>query len=235
MGGKGREEWDSEALLAMVRELQPGIVVNDRLEIPGDFITPEQYQPAGPMLVDNRPVAWEACQTLNGSWGYDRDNLNFKSVDLLIRMLVDGVSKGGNLLLNVGPTGRGNFDPRATESLQGIGVWMQLHGRSIYGAGPSGFIPPADARYTQRGNRLYVHLFAWPFEFVHLPGLEGKVEYAQLLNDASEVFLQVNDPLREGQAHNTLPGAQPAGTLTLKLPVRRPDVAVPVLELFLAS
>ena len=234
-GGKGRKEWDSEALMAMVRELQPGIVVNDRLEIPGDFITPEQYQPAGPMLVDNQPVAWEACQTLNGSWGYDRDNLNFKSVDLLIRMLVDGVSKGGNLLLNVGPTGRGNFDPRATEALQGIGAWMRLHGRSIHGSGPSRFTPPADARYTQRGNRLYVHLFAWPFEFVHLPGLGGKVEYAQLLNDASEVFLQENDPLSEAEAHNTIPGAQPAGTLTIKLPVQRPDVAVPVLELFLAE
>lgn len=232
-GGKGRKEWDSEALLAMVRELQPGIVVNDRLEIPGDFITPEQYQPAGPMLAEGRPVAWEACQTLNGSWGYDRDNLNYKSVDLLIRMLVDGVSKGGNLLLNVGPTGRGNFDARATESLSGIGEWMRVHGRSIYGAGPSEFTPPADTRYTQRGNRLYVHLFAWPFEFVHLPGLEAKVEYAQLLNDASEVFLQENDPHRE--AHNTLPGAQPAGTLTIRLPVQRPDVAVPVLELFLAD
>lgn len=231
--GKGRKEWDSEALLAMVRELQPGIVVNDRLEIPGDFITPEQYQPAGPMLADDKPVAWEACQTLNGSWGYDRDNLNFKSVDLLIRMLVDGVSKGGNLLLNVGPTGRGNFDPRASEALRGIGAWMQLHGRSIYGAGPSPFTPPADARYTQRGNRLYVHLFAWPFQFVHLPGLEGKVEYAQLLNDASEVFLQRNDP--QAQAHNMQPGAQPAGTLTVKLPVQRPDVAVPVLELFLTE
>lgn len=232
-GGKGRKEWDSEALLAMVRELQPGIVVNDRLEIPGDFITPEQYQPAGPLLAEGRPVAWEACQTLNGSWGYDRDNLNYKSVDLLIRMLVDGVSKGGNLLLNVGPTGRGNFDARAAESLSGIGEWMRVHSRSIYGAGPSEFTPPADTRYTQRGNRLYVHLFAWPFEFVHLPGLEGKVEYAQLLNDASEVFLQENDPHRE--AHNTLPGAKPAGTLTIRLPVQRPDVAVPVLELFLAD
>lgn len=230
-GGKGREDWGSEELLAMVRELQPGIVVNDRLEIPGDFITPEQYQPSGPMLIDGAPVTWEACQTLNGSWGYDRDNLNYKSVDLLVRMLVDGVSKGGNLLLNVGPTARGNFDPRAVESLGGIGEWMHLHSRSIYGAGPSSLTPPADARYTQRGDRLYVHLFAWPFELVHLPGLDGKVEYAQLLNDASEVDIEQNDPAQE--AVYTTPGAQPAGTLTLKVPVQRPNVAVPVLELFL--
>ncbi|MEV7607413.1 alpha-L-fucosidase [Paenarthrobacter sp. NPDC089322] len=231
-GGKGPNDWDSDALLAMVRELQPDIVVNDRLGIPGDIVTPEQYQPTEPMKLDGVPVTWEACQTLNGSWGYDRDNLNYKSVDLLIRMLVDGVSNGGNLLLNVGPTGRGTIDPRALASLEGIGDWMKLHSRAIYGAGPSGFIPPADTRYTQRGDRLYVHLFAWPFEYLHLPGLAGKVEYAQLLNDASEVFLREVDP--DQQAWNTTPAGQPPGTLTIKLPVQRPDVAVPVLELFLS-
>lgn len=230
-GGKGRKDWDSEALLAMVRELQPAIVVNDRLEIPGDLVTPEQYQPAGPMMVDGEPVTWEACQTLNGSWGYDRDNLNYKPVDLLIRMLVDGVSKGGNLLLNVGPTGRGSLDPRALGSLEGIGEWMKLHSRAIYGAGASSYPAPTDTRYTQRGDKLYVHLFAWPFEYVHLPDLAGKVEYAQLLNDASEVFLRELDPAQ--QAMNMTPGGQPPGTLTIKLPVQKPDVAVPVLELFL--
>ena len=127
----------------MVRELQPGIVVNDRLGIPGDFVTPEQYQPAGPMSADGKPIVWEACQTLNGSWGYDRDNLDWKPVDLLVRMLVDGVSKDGNLLLNVGPTARGEFDPRAIATLRGIGEWMRLHGRSIYGAGPSDVHAPA--------------------------------------------------------------------------------------------
>ena len=230
-GGKGSDDWDSEKLLAMVRELQPGIVVNDRLDIPGDLVTPEQYQPTEPMMLDGEAVTWEACQTLNGSWGYHRDNLNYKTVDLLIRMLVDGVSNGGNLLLNVGPTGRGSIDPRALTSLEGIGEWMKLHSRSIYGAGPAPFTAPQDTRYTQRGNRLYVHLFAWPFEYIHLPGLAGKVEYAQLLNDASEVFLKEVDPDQE--AFNTIPGGQPPGTLTVKLPVQRPDVAVPVLELYL--
>jgi alpha-L-fucosidase len=230
--GKGPDFWRSAELLAMARELQPGIVVNDRLGIPGDFITPEQYQPSGPMSADGQPIVWEACQTLNGSWGYDRDNEDYKSVDLLVRMLVDGVSKDGNMLLNVGPTARGEFDPRAVESLRGLGDWMRLHGRSIYGAGPSDFTPPPDARYTQRGDRLYLHLFAWPFEHVHLPGLAGKVDYAQLLNDASEVSLICLPPdTRAGTVHQ---GGQPEGTLTLKLPVRRPDVAVPVVELFLA-
>ncbi|MNI83479.1 hypothetical protein D3C73_1402900 [compost metagenome] len=108
---------------------------------------------------------------------------------------------------------------------------MKLHSRAIYGAGASRFTAPPDARYTQRGDRLYVHLFAWPFEYIHLPDLAGKVEYAQLLNDASEVFLKEVDP--DQQAFITIPGGQPPGTLTIKLPVQRPDVAVPVLELFL--
>ena len=87
--GKGKDDWQSEKLLKMVRELQPGIMVNDRLDIGGDVHTPEQYQPRGWVEVNGKPVVWEACQTLNGSWGYDRDNLDWKPVDLLVRMLVD--------------------------------------------------------------------------------------------------------------------------------------------------
>jgi alpha-L-fucosidase len=229
--GKGKDDWNSPELMKLVRELQPDIIVNDRLDIPGDLVTPEQYQPSGPMLKDGEPLVWEACQTLNGSWGYDRDNHDYKSPELLVRMLVDGVSKGGNLLLNVGPTGRGNFDPRAIESLSAIGDWMALHDRSIYGAGPSEFAAPVDTRLTQNGNRLYLHLFAWPMKHVHLQGLAGKIAYAQLLNDASEVKFTEIDP--DQAAQNTTPGGQPAGTVTLSLPIQPPDVAVPVVEIFL--
>lgn len=229
--GKGRKDWGSEELMGMIRELQPGIVVNDRLDYPGDFVTPEQYQPAGAMFSGGKEVPWEACQTLNGSWGYDRDNLDYKSADLLVRMLIDGVSKGGNLLLNVGPTARGEIDSRAHDALDGMGEWMRVHSRSIYGAGAADALAPLDARYTRRGNRLYLHLFAWPFQFVHLPGLAGKVKYAQLLNDASEVAMMVLEPGQE--AGHMTPAGQDAGTLTLKLPVQRPNVAVPVIELFL--
>ncbi|HYI57539.1 MAG TPA: alpha-L-fucosidase [Microlunatus sp.] len=228
---KGADEWGSDELMALTRELQPGIVINDRLDIPGDLVTPEQYQPSEPMRRDGELVAWEACQTINGSWGYYRDNTLFKTPEMLVRMLVDGVSKGGNLLFNIGPTGRGNFDPVSAEILVGLGDWTTLHGRSIYGAGPSDFVPPTDCRYTQRGNRLYVHLFAWPFEHVHLPDLAGKVAYAQLLNDASEISFSSIDP--DAPAQNTTMGGQPAGTLTLTLPIRQPAVAVPVIELFL--
>lgn len=229
--GKGHEDWGSAELMAMIRELQPGIVVNDRLDYPGDFVTPEQYQPAGAMFSGGKEVPWEACQTLNGSWGYDRDNLDYKSADLLVRMLIDGVSKGGNLLLNVGPTARGEIDARAHNALDGMGEWMRVHGRSIYGAGAAEEVPPPDGRYTRRDNRLYLHLFAWPFQFVHLPALAGKVKYAQLLNDASEVAMLVLD-CGQSAGHMT-PAGQAEGTLTLKLPVQRPDVAVPVIELFL--
>jgi alpha-L-fucosidase len=216
----------------MVRELQPDILVNDRTGLPGDFVTPEQYQPSGPMTGPDGPIMWEACQTLNGSWGYDRDNFDYKSPDLLVRMLIDGVAKDGNLLLNVGPTGRGLIDPIAQRTLEAIGDWMRLHERSIRGAGASQHAAPADCRYTQNGDRLYLHLFSWPFKHVHLPGLAGRVSYAQLLSDASEIHLIEPDPSRV--AENTQPGAQPAGTLTLELPVRRPEVAVPVVELFLS-
>ena len=229
--GKGKDDWQSERLLNMVRELQPGILVNDRVEMGADFRTPEQYQPSGKMMVDGKPVIWEACQTLNGSWGYHRDNLDWKSGEMLIKMLVDTVSKDGNLLLNVGPNARGEFEPKALERLRDIGAWMRLHGRSIYGCWPSEFTPPPDCRYTQNGNRLYLHLFDWPFGHVHLPGLAERVEYAQLLNDASEILMRAIDPHQPAQ--NTTMGGLGADILTLVLPVQKPDATVPVIELSL--
>lgn len=195
-----------------MRQLQPHIIINDRLDLGRGIKTPEQVQPRS-----GETQLWEACQTMNGSWGYDRDNLDWKPVELLIKMLVDGVSKGGNLLLNVGPNARGEFDKRSYDRLAGIGEWMRLHDRAVYGCGASGFAPPPDGRYTQNGHRLYLHLFSWPFRHVHLDGLAGKVAYAQFLHDASEIRC------REGQD----------GALTLDLPVQKPDVAVPVVELFL--
>jgi alpha-L-fucosidase len=230
--GKGREDWDSEALVKLVRGLQPDVLINNRLDYPGDFTTPEQFQPHTAPTIDGREVPWEACQTLNGSWGYDRDNLDWKSPDLLARMLVDSVSKDGNLLLNVGPTGRGEFDERALATLEEIGRWTRRNGRAIYGAGRSEFTPPADARYTQRGNRLYLHLFAWPFRHVHLPGLAGRVKYAQLLHDASEV--RWREYAGSADDGNTSLRGIPAGTVTLDLPVQRPNELVPVVELFLS-
>jgi alpha-L-fucosidase len=233
-GGKGHDDWDSAGLVRLARDLQPGIIVNDRLDLPeaADFVTPEQYQPRAWMERDGRRVTWEACQTLNGSWGYDRDNLDWKSPELLVKLLIDSVSKGGNLLLNVGPTGRGEFDPRARATLAAIGEWMRLHDRSITGATASDLTPPPDCRFTQRGNRLYLHLFSWPFRHVHLDNMAGRVEYAQLLNDASEIKMITHDPRQQAQ-NTTMRGAE--GMRTLELPIQPPDVLVPVIELLLTT
>ncbi len=232
-GGKGRDDWGSEELLRMTRELQPGIVVNDRLGLPGDVTTPEQYQPAGPMRLEGGQTLWEGEQTLNGSWGYDRDNSEWKPPELLVKMLVDGVSKDGNLLLNVGPTARGEFDDQALATLRQIGTWMRRHNESVYGCGPAAFSPPPDCRYTIKGKRLFLHIFSWPFGHLHLPGLAGRVEFARFLHDGSEVQREEVDPSQ--RASTVQMGGLPEGTLTLRLPVRQPGVTLPVIELFLNS
>jgi len=232
--GKGRKEWGSEELIKIIRDLQPGVILNDRLEIDQDVKTPEQFQPREWVKVGGKPVVWEACQTFSGSWGYHRDEESWKTVDMLVKMLIDSVSKGGNLLLNVGPTGRGEFDARALDRLQGIGEWMKRHSRSIYGCtqAPDQLSAPQDCRLTfnPATNRLYVHVFSWPYQRLHHDGFAGKVEYAQLLNDASEIQWM---PPATPQDHNLLSEPRPADTLSLILPVKKPDVAVPVIELFL--
>ncbi|WP_102191939.1 alpha-L-fucosidase [Microbacterium aurantiacum] len=231
--GKGPEDWDAEALLALCRELQPNMLVNDRLGIPADFVTPEQYQPTAPIVRDGLPLVWEACQTLNGSWGYHRDNTDQKSATLLTQMLVDSVSMGGNMLLNVGPDGRGAIARRDAETLSEIADWMRLHRDAVIGAGHAPFTPPREGVYTRRGNRLYLSLFFWPMGVVHLPGLAGRVSYARLLNDGSWLRTSVTDP--EQEADLMTPAGQADGTLSVHLPVRRPDVLIPVIELTLTD
>ncbi|MGI6561229.1 MAG: alpha-L-fucosidase [Clostridia bacterium] len=219
--GKGKDQWRSEKLIELVRKHQPDIIINDRLQIDQDIKTPEQYQPREWLKVNGKPVVWEACQTFSGSWGYNRDEESWKSVDMLVQMLIDTVSKGGNMLLNVGPTARGEFDDRALERLKGIGTWMKRHGRSIYGCtqAPDEYICPRDCRYTYnpKTKTLYLHVFAWPFKHLFLDGMADKVEYAQLLNDASEIIMKKTDN----------------NGLVLNLPVKKPNVTVPVIELFL--
>ena len=219
--GKGKDQWRSEKLIELVRKHQPDIIINDRLQIDQDIKTPEQYQPREWLKVNGKPVVWEACQTFSGSWGYHRDEESWKSVDMLVQMLIDTVSKGGNMLLNVGPTARGEFDDRALERLKGIGTWMKRHGRAIYGCtqAPDEYICPRDCRYTYnpKTKTLYLHVFAWPFKHLFLDGMADKVEYAQLLNDASEIIMKKTDN----------------NGLVLNLPVKKPNVTVPVIELFL--
>lgn len=231
--GKGPEDWDADGLLALCRELQPHMLVNDRLGIPADFVTPEQYQPTAPLVRDGEAVTWEACQTMNGSWGYHRDNTDQKSATLLVQMLVDSVSMGGNMLLNIGPDGRGAITPRDAATLAEIAEWMRLHRRAVVGAGHAPLVPPREGVYTRRGDRLYLSLFSWPLGFVHLPDLAGRVSYARLLNDGSWLRTSVSDPAQ--QADLMTPAGEAEGTLTVHLPVRRPDVLVPVIELTLTG
>jgi len=232
--GKSKDDWQSEKLVKMIRELQPHVILDDRLDLENswDVKTPEQFQPREWVKVNGQPVVWEACQTFSGSWGYHRDEESWKSVDMLVQMLIDTVSKGGNLLLNVGPTGRGEIDERALDRLKGMGEWMQRHSRSIYGCtqAPDDFKTPRDCRltYNPSTNRLYVHVFAWPFVELHLDGFGDRIAYAQLLNDASEIKVEGRP---EWQAHHV--GDDSAGVATLRLPVKKPNVTVPVIELFL--
>ena len=228
--GKGRDDWQSEKLYQMIRDLRPNIILNNRLDLPiaADIYTPEQYQPTSWVQVDGKPVVWEACQTFSGSWGYHRDEATWKSQEQLIRMLINTVACGGNLLMNVGPTGRGTFDERALAALQVYGDWMRVHGRAIYGCTQSDVTPPPDVRYTQNGDRLYVHILAWPFRHLHLPGLAGKVAYAQLLHDASEIHFK-----EIGVRPSWDEEAKEDNTITLELPVVKPNIVVPVIELFL--
>ncbi|GDY14474.1 alpha-L-fucosidase [Planctomycetota bacterium] len=238
--GKGRADWESDQLIEMVRKLRPDIIVDDRLDIPGvgDIHTPEQFQPRQWYRHGGQKVVWEACQTLCWSWGYDRDDAlldRYRSSDELIRTLIDCVAKGGNLLLNIGPTGRGEIDARALSRLADIGTWMRRHGRSITGCTEApADIPRPDGcalTWNPETRRLYVHVLSWPYRILHLPGLAGRVEYAQLLHDSSEVLMQGLEQWQERHNENAGIGRD---VLSLKMPPNQPkDVIVPVIELFL--
>jgi len=234
--GKGHNDWDSENLLKMVRELQPGIIVNDRLDLKDkeggwDFTTPEQYKVSKWPEINGKKINWETCQTFSGSWGYYRDEATWKSEKQLIGLLIESVSKGGNLLLNVGPTARGNFDFRAQERLKDMGNWMKFNSRSIYGCtqAPDKFSKPDNCllTYNKESNRLYVHLLDYPMGRLTLKGFGGKVRYAQFLHDASEI--KFGKP-----RHNVIyQKSLKEKDIILMLPVVKPDVEIPVIELFL--
>lgn len=236
MKGKGKDDWEAEALIKTARDLQPGIIIDNRTEIDQDLWTPEQYQMTE-WLRDEKTgelVTWEACQTFSGSWGYYRDEMTWKSPEMLIRMLINTVALGGNLLMNVGPTSRGYFDYRAEEALKVYADWMKYNSRSIYGctmAEPD-LLPmcPPDCRFTQSedGKRLYVHLFAYPYKHLQIKGLAGRVDYAQFLHDGSEVLFterKVN--------HFGVGLAEADDLLVLEVPEVKPHCLVPVIELFL--
>lgn len=241
--GKGKADWDSENLEKLILALQPKIIINDRLDLHRGVGTPEQYQRTNGMEKNGKELVWEACQTLNGSWGYDRNNLDWKSADTIIQLLVDNVSKNGNMLLNVGPNGRGEWDKTSLEILNEIQDWMKYHSEAIYGCRSSDFEAPQDCRYTQKGNRLYLHCFSWPYRTILLNGLGDKIKFARLMSDGSEIQFKdskaitgvrpsYKDLRKEITEVNIKESLDPESVI-LNLPIRKPFGTVPVIELIL--
>jgi alpha-L-fucosidase len=148
----------SQEIIDMIHELQPNCLVNNRLGLPGDYGTPEQKIPG-----EKSDKAFEVCMTLNKHWGYNKADKEFKSPKVVIQNLADIASKGGNYLLNVGPTAEGVIPKESTDILADVGKWMKTNGESIYGTMASPFKEtPAWGRVTRKGRKLYLHVFEWP-------------------------------------------------------------------------
>ncbi|GAB4485362.1 MAG: hypothetical protein Fur0016_10470 [Anaerolineales bacterium] len=200
------ETWRAAELVEMARTLQPGLLIDNRLDASGDtnrsiesleppsycgdFACPEQIiPPAGLTDEAGRPVPWEACLTLNNHWGYCTADHDYKSSRQVIRALVECVSKGGNMLLNVGPDVRGEIPAESVEILEQVGDWMRRNSESIYACDRASWPKPEWGRYTQNGNTLYAHIFERGIGPVNLRGLGGKIHKARLLTDRSEIKL----------------------------------------------
>ncbi len=209
-GGLRGEAWRASELVEMVRALQPGVIIDNRLEVSGqgfgslaactptpyhgDFVSPEQIvPPAGLRDAQGRPLVWESCVTMNNHWGYCAQDHFYKPAPMLVRKLVECVSKGGNLLLNVGPDAQGRFPDRALAILEEMGRWMDRNGESVYGCGPAGLDKPEFGRYTRKGDRLYVHILENTVGPLPLFGVDrDRIASIRRLADGSEVKLSTS-------------------------------------------
>lgn len=203
------EKWEASRLVKMIRKYQPDVIIDNRLEVSGsgfgsivtndpsdfcgDFVSPEQIiPPKGIYCEDGSPAVWEACITLNNSWGYVQRDRNFKPADMVIKKLVECVSKGGNLLVNVGPDARGIIPEESEKILKEVGGWMDRNAESIYGCGLCDIEKPDYGRITGKGNKIYYHVMEAQVGYIPLYGVKKEqIKKIRLLSDLTE--LQIED------------------------------------------
>ena len=240
------EAWKATELVRMVRKHQPDVIMDNRLEVGGegfgsivnevpeeycgDFASPEQIiPPEGIRNVVGQPVPWELCTTINNNWGYNPHDLVYKSGTLLIHKLVECVSKGGNMILNVGPDALGRVDAKSQQVLREIGDWMERNSASIYGCGNANRPKPEWGWYTQNGNKLYAHVLEAPIGPLALTGVsKEEIKHIRCLADGSEV------PLRDSwivQSYAHIPFVSFGELLHFSYPL--PDPVDTVLEITL--
>lgn len=208
------EQWEAAEMNRMVRELQPDIIINNRTGLPEDFSTPEQHVRGEP---EGR--AWEACMTMNDSWGYHKADDAWKTPKRILRNLITCARDGGNYLLNIGPKPDGSVPEESIRILNTIGGWMDKYGHTIYGAERCSVKRSAFANFTRKGNTLYVHVYFWPGQEWAIGGLRTKVLSAKLLPKGEPVDYE-QDEFR----------VKFSG-----LPEEAPDNPISVLELECAS
>jgi alpha-L-fucosidase len=214
-------EWKADELAAMIRELQPNILINDRLSGQGDYTTPEQSIPS--TVPEGR---WETCMTMNSSWGYVPDDTSYKSATEIVHTLCETAGKGGNLLLNVSPRADGSLPPEQTDRLEAVASWIESHADAIHGteAGlePWQFYGPS----TRRGDVIYLHCTARPYEQVVVRGMPVKRVTAKHL--ASGEPLQVR---ARATAEQELMSSDPTGEVIIAVPDRLIEPHATVIEL----
>ena len=212
------EKWKATELIKMVRKYQPDVIIDNRLEgagdnhgsitteepliYSGDFASPEQIIPPKGVCDDKgEPIPWELCATMNNHWGYCNFDHQYKTPQMLVRKLVECASKGGNMILNVGPDAKGKFPKESSAILAEIGRWMDKNHDSIYGCVPAENIPKPDyGRITRNGNKYYVHIYENTLGPLPLLGFDkDKIVKVRALDDGHEV------PISNAWMHSDYP------------------------------